>query len=500
MPLAIELAAARIKLLTPDQILARLEHHLALLTAGSRDLPGAPADAPRRDRLELRPARRRRRGCSSTGCRSSAAAASWRWPRPSAVRRTRSAATSSTGSARWSTRASSGSTRWPPASRASRCSRRSASTPPRCWPRAARPTTLGARHAHAMLELAERAAPNLSGADQRQWLDRLERDHDNLRAALDWATARPEPELAARLAFALWRFWQQRGYLNEARARFEAMAAQGWGLEPVCAARFAEALGGVAYWQADHAVADALVRGGARGSGARSATRARSPTRCTTRLRRHPPLMGLSGHELTAAQTAPKYEEGRQKLEEALALYREVGDKAGEGNILWGLGSYYYFTATPLRPSTGTASRSSCTAQPETGRWRRGPCTCWRSSQVGGGDSVESAEHARQALRHLPRGRRRRRDHADPRRPGVDRRGRRRRPAGRSAVGAPRDTCRRPAARCWRTTSRRRTSSSGPVAAIGAEPRGLRALRCRGRGDGPRRDRRVRAGGPGPVP
>ena len=39
MPLAIELAAARIKLLTPDQILARLEHHLALLTAGSRDLP-----------------------------------------------------------------------------------------------------------------------------------------------------------------------------------------------------------------------------------------------------------------------------------------------------------------------------------------------------------------------------------------------------------------------------------------------------------------------------
>ena len=39
MPLAIELAAARIKLLTPDQILARLEHHLTLLTAGSRDLP-----------------------------------------------------------------------------------------------------------------------------------------------------------------------------------------------------------------------------------------------------------------------------------------------------------------------------------------------------------------------------------------------------------------------------------------------------------------------------
>ena len=84
-----------------------------------------------------------------------------------------------------------------------------------------------------MLDLAEQAAPHLSGADQRTWLDRLERDHDNLRAALDWATARPDPEVAARLAFALWRFWQQRGYLNEARARFEAMAAQGWSLEPV---------------------------------------------------------------------------------------------------------------------------------------------------------------------------------------------------------------------------------------------------------------------------
>jgi tetratricopeptide (TPR) repeat protein len=37
--------------------------------------------------------------------------------------------------------------------------------------------------------------------------------------------------------------------------------------------------------------------------------------------------------------------EGRAMLEEALALYRETGDQAGEGNILWGLGSYYYFTA-----------------------------------------------------------------------------------------------------------------------------------------------------------
>ena len=82
------------------------------------------------------------------------------------------------------------------------------------------------RHAAAMLELARQAAPQLSGGDQRVWLDRLERDHDNMRAALDWAIAKPDPALGARLATALWRFWQQRGYLNEARARFERLDAQ----------------------------------------------------------------------------------------------------------------------------------------------------------------------------------------------------------------------------------------------------------------------------------
>ena len=115
-----------------------------------------------------------------------------------------------------------------------------------------------------MLELAQQAAPHLSGTEQRVWLERLEREHDNLRAALDWATARPEPTLGARLAFALWRFWQQRGYLNEARARIEAMAAQGWDLEPVDRARFAEAAGGIAYWQSDEATSSALVRRSAR--------------------------------------------------------------------------------------------------------------------------------------------------------------------------------------------------------------------------------------------
>ena len=58
MPLAIELAAARIKILSPDAILVRLEHQLDLLAGRVARPAGPAADAPRRDRLELRPARR----------------------------------------------------------------------------------------------------------------------------------------------------------------------------------------------------------------------------------------------------------------------------------------------------------------------------------------------------------------------------------------------------------------------------------------------------------
>ena len=62
---------------------------------------------------------------------------------------------------------------------------------------------------------------------------------------------RPKPGTAVRLAFALWRFWQQRGYLDEARGLLERMAEQGWQLEHDLRARVAETVGGVAYWQAD---------------------------------------------------------------------------------------------------------------------------------------------------------------------------------------------------------------------------------------------------------
>lgn len=75
----------------------------------------------------------------------------------------------------------------------------------------------GRRHADHFLALAERAVPALQGADQPAWLRRLEDDHDNLRAGLEWCLEHGEAELATRLAAALWLFWYMHGHVSEAR-------------------------------------------------------------------------------------------------------------------------------------------------------------------------------------------------------------------------------------------------------------------------------------------
>ncbi len=67
-----------------------------------------------------------------------------------------------------------------------------------------------------VLALAERAEAELGGSAQGPWLDRLESEHDNVRAALDWAIDN-DPEIGLKLAGALWQFWQQRGHLIEGR-------------------------------------------------------------------------------------------------------------------------------------------------------------------------------------------------------------------------------------------------------------------------------------------
>ena len=73
------------------------------------------------------------------------------------------------------------------------------------------------QHAHYYLTFAERAAAGLRGPAEREWLDRLESAHDNLRAALGWMLDQGETALAIQLAGALGLFWSWRGYVSEGR-------------------------------------------------------------------------------------------------------------------------------------------------------------------------------------------------------------------------------------------------------------------------------------------
>ncbi len=104
-------------------------------------------------------------------------------------------------------------------------------------------TELRGRYRDWYLGLAERAEAELGGPDRIAWLDRLESEHDNLRAALEWSLGSGEPELALRLAGALWRFWFSRGHVDEGRA-WLGRALSGSGRAP--ASTRAKALQGAA--------------------------------------------------------------------------------------------------------------------------------------------------------------------------------------------------------------------------------------------------------------
>jgi predicted ATPase/class 3 adenylate cyclase/Tfp pilus assembly protein PilF len=85
-------------------------------------------------------------------------------------------------------------------------------------------------HAEHFLALAQEANPELKGPDQLEWLRRLETEHDNMRAALGWSLKRGETELALGLAGALWWFWSVRGHYTEGRRWLdEVLAADGRG-------------------------------------------------------------------------------------------------------------------------------------------------------------------------------------------------------------------------------------------------------------------------------
>ncbi len=112
------------------------------------------------------------------------------------------------------------------------------------------------QHAAWVCSLALEAEPHLADEEQTEWFARLEREHDNIRAALD-AAERAEEDRAAvatglRTAAAVWRFWQDRGHLTEAKARLARLLDLPDAQYPDEArAQALGAYGGILYWRSE---------------------------------------------------------------------------------------------------------------------------------------------------------------------------------------------------------------------------------------------------------
>jgi len=181
-----------------------------------------------------------------------------------------------------------------------------------------------ARHAEAYLSLAERAAPHLTQDDQRWWLDRISEDHENMRAALSFSIADEDAETAQRMCGALWRFWQMRGFLSEGRVRTDSALALAGGT-PRSRLRALEAAGGLAYWQADGPAAHRYYE---------------EQVSVARQLGDRRELAYALYNRSSAGW--PETGLALDQLDEAVKIAEEVGDATLLGTVYWGLGSIHF--------------------------------------------------------------------------------------------------------------------------------------------------------------
>jgi predicted ATPase/DNA-binding CsgD family transcriptional regulator len=341
LPLAIELAAARIKVLSPRALLARLEQRLMLLTGGARDQPvrlQTMRDAIAWSYELLTPEEQslfRRLAIFAGGFTEDAAAyvdgqtgrradGQWHDSSPSVCP----------------------SARLPVFEGIASLVEKSLLHPieegPASEPRfrmletvrafgaellVARGEDAKIRHRHAgwMLALVERAEPELVGPDQEEWLDRLENERDNARAALTWAIESRNAETAQRIVAALWRFWATRGYFTEGRSWTERALALG-SASPAVTAQAYHHLGNLSLDLGDYERARAGYDAG------------------LVLWRSIDDRRGLAssfnGLGLLAFYQAD-YAEARRLHEESLELRRVIDDRQGLGNSLSNLGNVY---------------------------------------------------------------------------------------------------------------------------------------------------------------
>ena len=306
LPLAIELAAARVKMLAPSGILARLEHPLELLTSGPRD--GPDRHRALRDTIgwsyELlgddEQALFRRLSVFAGGC-------------------TLDAVENVCGGDLETSARSSTKALFAPTASASPCSRRSASTRSRRSTRAADPE--GVRRAHAVyyLGVAREAAAGLATPDQAVWRARLETDHGNFRAAIRWALDDGDTATALEICALLSGFWLERGYLGEGRLWLdEALAAPAE--HSTIRARALNANGVLSHYQGDYDRADELC--GAALELFRSLADQQGVAEALTGLA----LVRRTRGDIRAAESL---------FQEALSIYEDLGAEAGAAWTLY---------------------------------------------------------------------------------------------------------------------------------------------------------------------
>ncbi len=180
---------------------------------------------------------------------------------------------------------------------------------------------VGRRHAEFFLALAEEAEPELTKSQQAEWLDRLETEHDNLRAALSWALGR-EIDSGSRLAGVLCRFWHTRGYLSEGRRYLEAVASSA-AVPTTVRAKALDGLGWIAEPQGDYERARVAYE------------ESLALYRSSNDKRGVANVLGDLG---SLALDRGDYEEATSLLEESLTLHRELGSKEEVVGVLNGLG------------------------------------------------------------------------------------------------------------------------------------------------------------------
>jgi predicted ATPase/class 3 adenylate cyclase len=183
------------------------------------------------------------------------------------------------------------------------------------------------RHRDFYLAFAEDAERGLQGAEQVRWLQRLEMDHDNMRTALRWSLERGATEQALRLGSAMWPFWDTRGYISEGREWLEELLAcgaalSGSGLTPASRRARARVLDGAAYLR---------TRRGEIAAARELFTRSAEWWRELGEPRGVAEALNNAGHQTNLLGDRAL---GRRLVEESLALFRELGDARGIAHAL----------------------------------------------------------------------------------------------------------------------------------------------------------------------